>query len=155
MFVVDRNNNVRRYDSQGAIAPARDLATFGSEHELAALAAKWPAARLVVIWNKLPGVSRIQKFTDRKTGVRRIWKAIQEAQFKKAPKSVLPQGTKTERVIALLRESGGATLQALMSLTGWQSHSVRGFLSAQLAKKRRLRIQSFKRNGQRVYQIRP
>jgi Protein of unknown function (DUF3489) len=155
MFLIDRNNKVRRYDSQGAIAQARDLATFGSEREMAALAAKWPAARLVLIWNKLPGVSPVRKFTDRKTGVRRIWKAIQEAHAQQAPKVPKGQATKTERVISLLSESGGATLQALMTLTGWQSHSVRGFLSSQLAKKRRLRIQSFKRNGERVYRIRP
>src|ERR1700688_2722854 len=103
MFTVDRNNNVRRYDSPGAVAQARDLATFGSERELAALAAKWPAARLVVILNQLPGVSSVRKFTDGKTGVRRIWRTIQEARPKPASQSSLPQETKTERVIALLR----------------------------------------------------
>ena len=38
----------------------------------------WPCGRLVAIWNKLPGVRKIGKFTDRQTGVRRIWNAIEQ-----------------------------------------------------------------------------
>jgi len=64
-------------------------------------------------------------------------------------------GTKAARVIALLRESSGATIKAIMAMTGWQAHSVRGFISAQLTKKLGLRIQSFLRGGERVYRIRP
>jgi hypothetical protein len=44
---------------------------------LAKLAAHWPAARIIEIWNSLPGGSPIKKLTDRKTTVSRIWKAIQ------------------------------------------------------------------------------
>jgi hypothetical protein len=36
-----------------------------------------PAARLVEIWNSLPGVTAVTKFKDRKAAVTRIWKAIQ------------------------------------------------------------------------------
>jgi len=50
---------------------------FRSEAGLAKLAANWPAARLVDIWNSLPGSTPVKKFTDRKTAVNRIWKAIQ------------------------------------------------------------------------------
>jgi hypothetical protein len=57
-------------------------------------------------------------------------------------------------VIALLQEPNGATLQAIMTATGWQSHSVRGFISGQLIKKRKLRVRSFERAGERVYKIR-
>ena len=41
-----------------------------------------------------------------------------------------------------------------MDLTGWQSHSVRGFISAQLRKRMGFKIQSFKRDGERIYRIR-
>lgn len=41
-----------------------------------------------------------------------------------------------------------------MDLTGWQSHSVRGFISAQLGKRMGFQIQSFKRDGERIYRIR-
>jgi len=61
--------------------------------------------------------------------------------------------TKAAIVIALLQEPSGATLKAIMAATGWQSHSVRGFISAQLLKKRKLKVKSFKREGERVYKI--
>jgi hypothetical protein len=61
--------------------------------------------------------------------------------------------TKADTIISLLREPGGATLKGIMASTGWQAHSVRGFISAQLVKKRKLKVKSFKRNGERVYKI--
>jgi hypothetical protein len=50
---------------------------FRNEAGLSKLAAEWPAARLVEIWNTLPGVTPVEKFKDRTTAVSRIWKAIQ------------------------------------------------------------------------------
>jgi hypothetical protein len=61
--------------------------------------------------------------------------------------------TKAEKVIAMLREPKGATLRAIMAATDWQSHSVRGFISAQLIKKRKLRVRSFQRSEERVYKL--
>jgi uncharacterized protein DUF3489 len=80
---------------------------------------------------------------------------------KKAPKrrpkakAATPgQGSKTAHVIALLEKSKGATLAELMKATGWQAHSVRGFLSGTLRKKMGLRIESAKSgDGGRVYSI--
>ena len=66
---------------------------------------------------------------------------------KSKPKSA---DTKAELVLSLLRQTGGATLRALMAATGWQAHSVRGFISGQLTKKMGLKVRSFKRDGQRV-----
>ena len=149
-------------------------AQFKNEKQLAALAAHWPSGRLVDIWNNLPGVRKIAKFTDRQTGLRRIWAAIHglkpqvgahaasggdktSSRGKTASPSEQPvvarAATKTARVIALLKQPAGATLKAIMGLTGWQSHSVRGFISAQLVKKMHYRVQSFKRGGERVYRI--
>lgn len=53
-----------------------------------------------------------------------------------------PQTTKAARCIHLLRQSGGATLQELMAATGWQAHSVRGFLSGTVRKKMGLALAS-------------
>jgi hypothetical protein len=58
-------------------------------------------------------------------------------------------------VLALLRRPQGATLKEMMQATGWQPHSVRGFLSGALRKKMSLKIKSGKRgNGERVYSVR-
>lgn len=65
------------------------------------------------------------------------------------------QGTKKESVLALLRRSQGATIAEIMKATGWQSHSVRGFLSGAVKKRLGLKLKSGKRDsGERVYSIR-
>jgi hypothetical protein len=46
--------------------------TFNSQQELAELAASWPAGRLVEIWNSIPGLTPVKKFTDRKSALTRI-----------------------------------------------------------------------------------
>ena len=40
-----------------------------------------------------------------------------------------------------------------MRATGWQTHSVRGFVSGQLKKKLGLKVRSSQRDGERVYSI--
>ena len=54
------------------------------------------------------------------------------------------QGSKTAKVLDLLRRSGGASLKELRKATGWQAHSVRGFLSGALGKKMGLTVTSTK-----------
>ncbi len=54
------------------------------------------------------------------------------------------QGSKTVKVLDLLKRSGGATLKELRKATGWQAHSVRGFLSGALGKKMGLTVTSTK-----------
>ena len=57
-------------------------------------------------------------------------------------------------IVDLLRRKEGATLADLTKATGWQQHSVRGFLSAQVGKKMGLKVESTKRDdGQRVYRV--
>ena len=58
------------------------------------------------------------------------------------------QGSKTAQVLDLLKRSGGATLKELMKATGWQAHSVRGFLSGALGKKMGLTVTSTKAEGE-------
>ena len=70
----------------------------------------------------------------------------------KATTARVRQGSKTAKVLELVKRSGGATLKHIMKATGWQSHSVRGFLSGTLGKKMGLKIESSKTNdGERVY----
>ncbi len=63
------------------------------------------------------------------------------------------RGTKQEAVIALLRQPAGATIDAMMRATGWQQHSVRGFLAGVVNKRLKLKLGSTKVDGVRVYQI--
>ena len=72
----------------------------------------------------------------------------------KATAARVRQGSKTAKVLELVKRSGGATLKHIMKATGWQAHSVRGFLSGTLGKKMGMKIESSKTNdGQRVYRL--
>jgi Protein of unknown function (DUF3489) len=68
--------------------------------------------------------------------------------------SAVRQGSKTERVLDLLKRPGGATTKELMKLTGWQPHSVRGFLSGTVGKKMQLAVTSTKsEDGEHTYSV--
>jgi len=156
-FSIDHTNEVLLLSAAAPHSP--DAVTFSTERELAKQTADWLGSRLVKVWNQLPTVTRVKKFTNRQTAIRRIWTAMQESYPSPASASESTRSkserddTKTALIISLLEHPSGATLRALMDHTGWQSHSIRGFLSAQLHKKRGLRIKSFTRNGERVYRI--
>jgi hypothetical protein len=62
--------------------------------------------------------------------------------------------SKGAKILAFIQRPKGATLAELAKLTGWQNHSVRGFLSGTVGKKMGLTVESAKRDdGQRVYSI--
>ena len=61
--------------------------------------------------------------------------------------------SKQDRVVTLLRQPRGATLDVLVKLTGWQKHSVRGFLAGTVRKKLKLPLLSEKFDGIRTYRI--
>ena len=80
----------------------------------------------------------------------------------KAPQKAEPaktegvrEGSKTAKVLDLLKRPNGATLKELMKTTGWQAHSVRGFLSGTVGKKMGLTVMSSKgEDAQRTYSVR-
>jgi Protein of unknown function (DUF3489) len=61
--------------------------------------------------------------------------------------------TKHARIIAMLRAPAGATIAAIMTATGWQQHSVRGFLAGVVRKKLGLNLVSEQTDKGRVYRI--
>ena len=56
-------------------------------------------------------------------------------------------------VIEMLRAPTGTTIDAMMQSTGWQQHSVRGFLAGVVRKKLKLKLSSEKIDGSRIYRI--
>ena len=62
-------------------------------------------------------------------------------------------GSKQARVIEMLQSSTGMTIAAMMKETGWQQHSVRGFLAGVVRKKLKLKLNSNKIDGTRVYRV--
>ena len=65
-----------------------------------------------------------------------------------------PKPTKADAVLRLLRASKGATVAAMMEATGWQAHSVRGFLSGTVKKKLGLNLVStVGKDGMRHYRV--
>jgi hypothetical protein len=74
-FTIDAENNITVHASRNA---ARDTGAvvFGNEVQFADLIGP-NLKRLVEIWNSLPGVKPVTKFTNRKVATECIWKAIQ------------------------------------------------------------------------------
>jgi hypothetical protein len=147
-FVIDAENSITALDGP---AQAQGGEVFHTEQELVELAAAWPTARLVEVWNGIPGLTPVKKFRDRGTAISRIWNAIQslngatpepeaepavqtagrgkksrepKASRKKATKRAAGrrvkqpasrEGSKKERVLALLQQKGGATLSEIIA----------------------------------------
>ena len=90
-----------------------------------------------------------KKATPAKKGA----KAAKGGKTAKKPTDARP-GSKTEKVLDLLKRAGGATTKELMKATGWQPHSVRGFLSGTVGKKMGLAVISTKgEDGERSYSV--
>jgi hypothetical protein len=203
-YTIDTENSITAHASK---QEAGDSETFSTQQELASLVAEWPADRLIEAWNGIPGLTPVKKFTDCKSAVSRIWKAIQsleggspaatpaptttattaarkpatkakhqakpkltkaakatpakkgrktagKAAAKPATAAPARDGSKKAEVLGLLQRKGGATLAQIMKATGWQAHSVRGFVSGAVGKKMGLTVDSVRReNGERVYSI--
>jgi len=75
--IENETNNITIYATKQEAEAVPGSECFANEAALAKLAANWPTARLVEIWNSLPGETAVKKFKDRATAVSRIWKAIQ------------------------------------------------------------------------------
>ncbi len=64
-----------------------------------------------------------------------------------------PARTKAAQVLAALQQPGGTTIDDLIRATGWQAHSVRGFLSGTVRKKLGLTLTSETGPKGRIYRV--
>jgi hypothetical protein len=63
-------------------------------------------------------------------------------------------GSKAAKILDLLKRPGGVTSKELQKASGWQPHSVRGFLSGTVGKKMGLTVTSTKsEDGERTYSV--
>ena len=80
-FTIDTDNNITAFAAAEQVPEGQDR--FATEKEFAKLSTDWPIARFPEVWNAFAGappfgdLKPVKKFTDRKTAVTRIWKAIQ------------------------------------------------------------------------------
>lgn len=61
--------------------------------------------------------------------------------------------SKHDKILDMLRAPPGATIATIMKATGWQQHSVRGFLAGVVKKKLGLKVVSTVEDDQRTYRI--
>jgi hypothetical protein len=123
---------------------------IASQEELHA--APLTGKRLLALWNALPGVEKRKKVGDRNTLIDQLWSAI-ESLPDPEPQSDAKRPSKQNEVIAMLQRPEGATVDEVVSATGWQRHTVRGLFSGTLKKKLGLTLTSAKEERGRVYRI--
>ncbi|MCX6621605.1 MAG: DUF3489 domain-containing protein [Acidobacteria bacterium] len=211
-FSIDSDNNITAFAAPEQVPEGQDH--FATEKELARLPADWHINSSPELWNSFAGappfgdLKPVKKFTDRKTAVARIWKAIQILAADPQPASVIDakakdnttsipvgelpsekraapkkataappaapaapkkarttkqatakcdaptarEGSKKAIVLELMRRPNGATMAEIADATGWQKHSIRGFISGGLTKKMGLVVESTKNAaGERQY----
>lgn len=169
-FSIDSENRITAFDVSEADEAPEGGIQFRSEKEWEELAEGWPTARLVTVWNGIPGVAAVKKFTNRQTALARIWKVLQPQPplkrtglraVRREPVSSthagevpkLAQASKKDKIFALLSTQDGATLLQLTAATGWQKQSVRGFLSGALKKMSLTLLSEKNAAGERVYRL--
>jgi hypothetical protein len=106
--------------------------------------------RLLALWNALPDVEKRRKVGDREALIDQLWSAIE---MLPEPQPDAKRPSKQDEVIAMLRRPEGATIDEVVSATGWQRHTVRGVFSGTLKKKLGFTVASAKEERGRVYRI--
>jgi hypothetical protein len=164
-------------DQSQSFSNAKELAKLTAEWPVTRLVETWNSFAGVAPFDDLKPV---KKFTSRKAAVARIWDAVLRLSPDGAPQAetVAPAKRKAKKsptkasrrdrarkgateacsnkraeVIAMMKRAKGTTLAEIVETTGWQKHTVRGFVSL-LGSKGGLKIESAKSNsGERTYRI--
>ena len=164
-------------DESQSFSTMKELAKLTADWPASRLVDTWNSFAGVAPFDDLKPV---KKFTSRKAAVGRIWQAVARLSADVAPQAapVAPakgkskksptkakrrdtarKGASKERtnkkaeVIAMMKRAKGATLEEIVAATGWQKHTVRGFVSI-LASKGGEKVESTKNAaGERTYHI--
>jgi Protein of unknown function (DUF3489) len=99
------------------------------------------------------GDSKTKKQTAAVLALRRPTPKVGQMAARDSKTKNVDHGSKQSRVLAMLQSPAGATIAAMIHPTGWQQHSVRGFLAGVVRKRLKLNLASKKVDGSRVYQI--
>ena len=106
-----------------------------------------------------PAATKKAKASKKPAKVKKAATPKKSATPKKAAKATKAKGTanpgsKTAIVLDLMHRKEGATLAEIAKATGWQNHSIRGFVSGHAIKKMGLKVESTKSEaGERTYRI--
>jgi hypothetical protein len=147
-YIIGNDGIALSHEAPAAVNEGEIVVASNEELHAAVLSAK----QLLALWNALPGVAKRKKIGDRAGLIDQLWSAI-EALPDPEPQPDVHRRSKQDGVIAMLRRPEGATVDEVVSATGWQRHTVRGVLSGTLKKKLRLTIASAKEERGRVYRI--
>jgi hypothetical protein len=133
---IKQDNTFVAYER--APAATERFRTYG---ELNQVGKDWPGKALMDLYNTLAadqGKEPVKRFMNREAGMKRLWTLLQELPVQPeyttppaAASGTREHASKKNTVLRMLQQPSGATLEELMSVTGWQAHSVRGFLSVQ------------------------
>src|SRR5258705_7863633 len=88
-----------------------------------------------------------------RSAARKSAKQVRKRSEPASSRSAAGPDTKHGRISAMLRMPTGATIAAIMTVTDWQQHSVRGFLAGVIRKKLGLNLVSEQTDKGRVYRI--
>ena len=138
-----------------AFASEKELAKIAAEWPGSRLVEVWNSFAGVAPFTELKPA---KKFTSRRAAVSRIWAAVQrlsahgaeqasdvahtkrkskksaakssrQARAREAAKGDENRSDKKAEVLAMMKRAKGATLAEIIEATGWQAHTVRGFVS--------------------------
>ncbi len=128
---------------------------------------------LTAVWNRVSGQPPLKRFKSRAEAVARLWvkfeemgaidkseppvtepvEAVQKTETSKPAPPTAVRPSRQADVLALLRRPEGATAAQIMEATGWQGHSVRGFISGVVRKKLGLTVTTGKSEAGLVYRV--
>lgn len=128
-----------------------------SQAEFLDYAGRQTMKQLVTLYNNLPidGTEAVARFKSRDAGAARIWNLMQQlVPVAAAAPAEASDGKQSKKalVMSMMRRKGGASNDDIQQATGWQAHTVRGFI-ATLRTKHRIEIEAVKEDSGLYYRM--